>query len=122
MHMNKIALFFIIFFSVFLANMASNFATAALTLTGFKQLFNEIRNEFSPPVQQLSPGLAKDIQRLKQNPIPVQQPDERISLEKQRAFENDVKLCKSWRKTFLKDGDDLSKMYMETACKRAYGN
>ena len=120
--MKTIGLFFTVFFAVFFANIASNLASAAFMVSGFQQFADDLKGEFIEPTQQLSPGLAQDIQRLHTNQAAAEQLPDKLSIEKQRAFENDVKLCKSWRKTYLKDGDELSKMYMETACKRAYGN
>jgi hypothetical protein len=125
--MKSLGLFLIIFFAVFLANVASHFATTALVVAGLGQLVDGMKSGSSRPTQQHSPGLAKDLARLNTSPSVQKEPTQKEPVpvrtkELQRAFENDVRLCKSWRQIYSKDRDETSKMHMESACKRAYGN
>jgi len=120
--MKTLVLFLTIFFAVFLANVASHFATATLVVAGIGQVFEDVKAYKSQPTQQNSPALERDIQRLNSNLKPQIEQVQAHTKEQQRAFENDARLCKSWRQMYLKDRDQTSKMHMESACKRAYGN
>jgi hypothetical protein len=115
--MKTLVLFLTIFFAVFFANLASNFATTALVIAGIGQVADELQHETH---LQLSSGLAKDIELLNAQAVVNTEPfvDVRTK-QQQRAFENDARLCKSWQQMYLKDGDELSKMHRDSACKRA---
>lgn len=120
--MKSIGLFLIIFFAVFLANVASHIFTTALVVAGVDQLFQSFKAEAPAVTQQYSEGLARDIARLNAQKLTVEVPEISVrTKEQQRAFENDTRLCKYWRQTYLKDGDETAKMHMESACKRAAG-
>ena len=120
--MKSIGLFLIIFFAVFLANVASHIFTTALVIAGFDQFIQSFKSEVPAVTQQYSAGLAKDIARLNAQQAPVELVELPVrTKEQQRAFENDTRLCKYWRQTYLKDGDETAKMHMESACKRANG-
>lgn len=114
--MKTLLLFLTIFLAVFFANLASHFAIAALVVAGLGQAAEILQHQSADPQTQLSEGLAKDLLRLNN-----QHDNTAVTRtnQQQRAFENDMRLCKSWQQLYLKDRDEVSKMHRDAACKRA---
>lgn len=114
--MKTLKLFLTIFLAVFFANIFSHFATASLWVAGLSEALNS--PSILTPAKPHSDGLQADIDRLNTNlPKPVK-PDPAL-VEKQRALENDLRVCDFWRKQYMQDKLENSKTHMDSACKRA---
>ena len=122
--MSTLKLFTTIFFAVFLAIITSHFFMLFLALMGM----SSILEAFGPALSPLQTGAGMPLPAISVPAItPAHQPEQadpeetRRLIEKRRAQENDIRLCKSWRKIYAEDPSDIYKMHMETSCKRAYG-
>ncbi|MFN6261177.1 MAG: hypothetical protein ACK4XG_00050 [Chromatiaceae bacterium] len=122
--MSTLKLFTTIFFAVFLAIITSHFFMLFLALTGMSSILEAFGPALSPlQTRAALPRPTISVPAMTPAPQPVQvDPEEtRWRIEKQRAQENDIRLCKSWRKIYAEDPLDTYRMHMESACKRAYG-
>jgi hypothetical protein len=96
-----------------------------LALTGMSSVLQAFSPALSAPQAQAITTLpAIFVPAIEPRAVPDQlEPEENKRLsEKQRAQENDIRLCKSWRKIYAQDPSDTYKMHMESSCKRAYGS
>lgn len=113
-------LFTVIFFSVFLAIITSHFVMMFLALLGMSSLMQAFGPAFSS--QRSVAVMPQPAISVPANiPIQVNPEETKRQIAKQRARENDIRLCKSWRNIYAKEPLETYKMHMETSCKRAYG-
>lgn len=118
--MSTLKLFTTIFFAVFLAIITSHFVMMFLALLGMSSLMQAFGPAFSS--QRSVAVMPQPAISVPANiPRQVDPEENRRQIEKQRAQENDIRLCKSWRNIYAKEPTDTYKMHMETSCKRAYG-
>lgn len=55
-------------------------------------------------------------------PVVTEQPVSRDDVLKQRALENDLRICRSWIKIYNKQPTEEYRGHLNSSCKRAYGN